>query len=142
MTKTKRRSIIVGVILLAGFVFIYQSFVGCTSHTPRPHPPQVATNVYFQEFTAWQSWDYLYRFDAPPQVCQQFAVELMKCQSHRRRNCAIKTNVFTTFPIGLRRPPAWFDVSTVTNGLLLTADDWFYAVIDQSRGRLYYYNGN
>jgi hypothetical protein len=66
----------------------------------------------------------------------------MKQQSHRGDNCVIKTNVFTTLPLRLRNPPLWFDVSSVTNGLLFTGDDWIYAVVDQGRGRRYYYNGD
>jgi hypothetical protein len=138
----KRFLIFLSIGLLAAFGFIYAAFIGRTTYTPRPPPPPGATEVHFEEYSAWQAWDYLYRFDAAPQVCQRFAIELMKQQSRHRENCAIKTNVFTALParLQLRNPPPWFDVSTVTNGLLFTADDWFYAVVDQGRGRLYYCN--
>jgi hypothetical protein len=138
----KRFTILLGTGLFAALVFICVAFIGHTTHAPRPPPPPEAANVHFEEHSGWQSWVYLYRFDAAPEVCQRFAIELMKQQSDRGGNCVIKTNVFTTLPLRLRNPPLWFDVSTVTNGLLFTADDWFYAVVDQGRGRLYYFNGD
>ena len=138
----KRFFILLAIGFFAALVFICVAFIGHTTHTPRPPPPPGAANVHFEEHSGWQSWVYFYRFDAAPQVCQRFAIELMKQQSHRGENCVIKTNVFTTLPLRLRNPPPWFDVSTVTNGLLFTADDWIYAVVDQGRGRLYYYNGD
>ena len=138
---SKRFLIMLGTGLVGAFVLICMAFIGHTTRNPRPPPPPGATNVHFEEHSALYSWDYLYRFDAPPQVCQQFAIELMKRQSHHGENCVIKTNVFSALPVRLPNPPPWFDASTVTNGLLFTADDWFYAVVDLGRGRLYYYNG-
>lgn len=134
--------LILGSSVAVGLGFIYLLFGSCTSHTPRPRPPQEAANVHFREYNAWQTWDYVYRFDAPPQVCERFAIELMKRQSFHGRNCTIKTNAFTKFPVGSRHFPPWFDVSTVKDGLLISADDWIYAVVDRDRGRLYYYNSH
>lgn len=114
---------------------------GCTSSSPHPLPPEGATDVHFCEWTAWQSWRYTYRFDANPEVCQAFAKTLMKLQSFGTSNAVIKTTVFTNVPIIDRHVPAWFDVTSVTNGTLLT-DGWSYAVMDRSRGRLYYFNSH
>jgi hypothetical protein len=114
---------------------------GCTSSTPRPLPPKSATDVRFCEWTAWQSWRYTYRFDASPVVCQEFAVTLMKQQAFRTSGAVIKTNDFTKVPVIDRHVPAWFDVTSVTNGTLLT-DRWSYAVVDRARGRLYYFNSH
>jgi hypothetical protein len=108
----KRVTIIVSSLAL-GLGLIYLLFVGYTSHTPNP---------------------------APPQVCERFAVALMKRQSFHSPNCTIKTGAFTSFPVRSHHFPAWFDVSTVKNGLLISGDDWIYAVVDRDRGRLYYYN--
>lgn len=115
---------------------------GCTRTTPHPSPPEAAKDVHFEEWTAWQSWRYAYRFDASPAVCQTFAVTLMERQSFRRSGAVITTNIFTKVPVTDRHLPTWFDVTSVTNGTLLICDDWSYAVVDQGRGRLYYYNGN
>lgn len=134
-----RKPLLIAIACSLGFGLIYSQTAGCTSHRPYPSPPKEATNVQFREHRAWQSWDYVYKFDAPPPVCQQFAIDLMKRQ---RRGCAITTNEFTKFPLSVRGFPSWFDVGTVTNGILLSADNWYYAVVDVERGRLYYYNGN
>ena len=119
-------------------VFYFGVIRGCTSSSPRPLPPQGATEVRFCEWTAWQSWRYTYRFDADPEVCQAFAVKLMKRQVLPTSG-AIKTNAFTKVPVIDRHVPAWFDLTSVTNGTLLT-DGWSYAVVDRARGRLYYFN--
>jgi hypothetical protein len=130
-----------GCIVLVGLV--YFGFIrGCTSTTPHPRPPKGAKDVHFYEWTAWQSWSYAYRFDASPEACHAFAVTLMERQSFRRSGAVIKTNVFTKPPVVDLHLPGWFDVTSVTNGTLLTCDDWSYAVVDLDRGRLYYYNSN
>jgi hypothetical protein len=137
----KRLTVIISSLTVA-LGLMYLLLAGCTSHTPNPPPPQEAQNVYFLEHNAWQTWDYVYRFDAPPQVCERFAIALMNSQSFHSPNCSIKTSIFTNFPVGSLHFPAWFDVSTVKNGLLISGDDWIYAVIDRDRGRLYYYNSH
>jgi hypothetical protein len=114
---------------------------GCTTTKPKPPPPPSARNVLFEEWSAWQSWRYTYRFDATPQICQAFAVKLIKQQSFGTSDAVLKTNVFEKVPVRDRHLPPWFDVTSVTNGLLLT-DGWSYAVVDRSRGRLYYYNSH
>jgi hypothetical protein len=134
-----RKPALIAIAVSLGIGLIYSQIVGCTSYTPHPSPPKEATNVQFLEYSAWQSWNYVYKFDAPQLVCQRFAIDLMKRQ---RRNCTITTNQFTKFPLGMRDFPSWFDVATVKNGVLFSADNWFYAVVDLERGRLYYYNGN
>ena len=65
-----------GTSLAIGLALIYLLFGGCTNHTPSPPPPHEASNVHFREYKAWQTWDCVYRFDAPPQVCERFAIEL------------------------------------------------------------------
>jgi len=50
----------------------------------------------------------------------------------------VKTS-FTEFPTSWNFP-SWFDVDSVTNGILLTGRDWIYAVIDLDSGNLYYYS--
>ena len=137
----KRVTIIIS-SLAVGLGLIYLLLGGCTSYTPNPPPPQAATDVHFLDHNAWQSWDYVYRFDAPPQVCEQFAIALMKRQSIHSPNCTIKTSAFTNFPVGSRHFPTWFDVSTVKDGLLISGDDWIYAVVDRDRGRLYHFNSH
>jgi hypothetical protein len=131
------KALAAGCIVLIGL--FYLGIRGCTNITPRPPPPPGAKNIHFFEWTAWQSWRYAYRFDANPDVCQAFAVKLMEQQSFRRSDAAVKTNTFSKVPVIDRHLPAWFDVTSVTNGTLLT-DDWSYAVVDRSRGRLYYFN--
>ena len=98
--------------------------------------------MHFLERDAWQTWDYAYRFDAPPQVCERFAIALMERQSFHSPNAIIETSPFTNFPVGSLHFPVWFDVSTVKNGLLISGDKWIYAVVDLDRGRLYYYNSH
>ena len=112
-----------------------------TNSTPNPQPPRTASNVNFHEEGEWQIWKYFYKFDDTPEVCESFAISLMKEQSSKGTNCVITKTQFTRFPVGTALPP-WFDVSTVTNGILLSGDDWIYAVVDKERGRLYYYNGH
>ena len=131
-----------GCVALTGFGY-FSLIRGCTSTTPRPRPrpPAGATDVRFCEWTACQSWRYTYRFDAKPEVCESFAVKLMKGQSLRTSEADIKTNVFTEVPVGDRHVPDWFDVTSVTNGTLLT-DGWSYAVVDRASGRLYYFNSH
>jgi len=146
---TSRVAIIVIRVLVVAFAGCVDLIVigyfglirGCTSNTPRPLPPEGAKDVRFSEWTAWQSWRYTYRFDASPDVCQAFAVTLMKRQSLRGSGVVIKTSVFANVPVTDHHVPAWFDVTSVTNGTLLT-DGWSYAVVDRARGRLYYFNSH
>jgi hypothetical protein len=138
----KRLTIILVGSLVVVLGLTYLLFGGCTSHAPNPPPPPEATDVHFLEYSAWQAWNYAYRFDAPPVVCERFAVGLMKSQSLHSTNCTITTNAFTRFPLLSRHFPDWFDVSTVKNGLLISGDDWIYAVVDLDRGRLYYYDSH
>ena len=140
--RIRKNATVVIAAFLACAGFLYLGIAGCTSHSPRPSPPKEATNVHFMEWTAWQSWDYVYRLDAPAEVCERFAIQLMRRQSIRGNNCTIKTNEFTGSFIRSRHFPPRFDVFTVTNGLLITADDWIYAVVDRKRQRLYYYNSH
>ena len=130
-----------GFIILVGLLYL-GLIRGCTRTTPHPPPPETAKDVHFEEWTAWQSWRYAYRFDASPAVCQAFAVTLMERQSLRRSKAVIKTSMFTNVPVIDRHLPTWFDVTSVANGTLLTCDNWSYAVVDLDRGRLYYFNSN
>jgi hypothetical protein len=104
MTKLTRSVLIFSTVLPSGLLLLYRAFVGSTNDIPRPQPPPGATNVYFHEWIAWQSWDYLYRFDAAPQICQQFATGLMKRQSHRTTHFALRisgpTNKVCRFVVG------------------------------------------
>jgi hypothetical protein len=137
----KRLNLSIVFATVVGVAVIFALLGSSTSDLPHPAPPSGATNVYFYEFNAWQTWNYAYRFDAPAKVCERFAAELMQRQWFQPGTCTIKTNPFTGFPIKSHLP-TWFDVVSVTNGVLLSGSDWIYAVVDQDRGRLYYFNSH
>jgi hypothetical protein len=130
-----------GLVLLVFVGLWILMFWQHSSVIPRPSPPSSASNVLFLEINGWQTWNYSYKFDASPGVCSSFAISLMKQQSLKGTSCTIQSNAFTTFPIKRHIPP-WFDVDSVTNGILYSGDNWIYAVVDTQRGRLYYYNSH
>ena len=129
----------VGLLIVVGV--LAWMFTGTTTTVPHPSPPDGASNVFFYEWSAWQSWDYEYRFDATPEICEKFAIDLMTMQSYAKEGPTIIKGEFEQFPIESEFQP-WFDVNSVTNGLLISGDDWIYAVVDRDRGRLYYYNSH
>jgi hypothetical protein len=130
-----------GIGLIAFVGLMVWSIIGGESLKPSPKPPEEASDVHFYKRSGWQSLSYQYRFDAPEQVCKEFAIELMKKQSINDQNAVIKMTEFESFPVNANFQ-SWFDVQNIRNGTLITADDWIYAVIDHDRKRLYYYNSH
>jgi hypothetical protein len=127
--------------IVACLAFLAYTIIGTDSTVPHPSPPKEAQRVNFFEHSGFQSWEYMYGFDAPAEVCEEFAVNLMKNQSIWGTKCVIARTPFHEFPITTKFP-AWFDVSNVQDGILLTGDNWIFAVVDKGRHRLYYYNSH
>jgi len=101
-----------GGLLVVIALLCFVLFGSSTTTIPNPPPPAGAKDVHFHERSAWQTWDYEYRFDAPAGVCEAFAIELMKRQSFKTNGAKITKSEFTEFPIGSHFQP-WFDVGSV-----------------------------
>ena len=130
-----KKALIVAVTLLA-LLFILISI----QRTPKLEipPPETATDLRFIDKVGWQSRKFVLRMNDTPESCRSFAVSLMK--AHMGQQIEIKEEEFSRFPVIWKGFPSWFDADqSVENGTLITGNDWIYAVVDQNRGRLYYY---
>lgn len=130
-----KKALIVAVSLLAVF-FILISI----QKTPKLEipAPETATDLRFIDKAGWQSRKFVLRMNDTPESCRSFAVSLM--QEQMGEKIEIKEEDFSSFPVSWKGFPSWFDVDqSVENGTLITGNDWIYAVVDQNRGRLYYY---
>lgn len=130
-----KKALLVAVTLLV-VLFVLLSIQG-TPELQIP-APETARDVKFIDKVGWQSRKFVLRLDDTPESCRSFAAALMREQMGK--NIEIKEKAFTKFPVIWNGFPDWFDADeSVENGTLLTGNDWIYAVIDQDRGRLYYY---
>lgn len=124
------RKLIVGLAGLAILVWLIYP------QRPSETLPPSARNVKFSGDSGWQYWEYNLRFDADPEVCRSFAVQLMikhGCETNRIFEEPFRGHIFD------KRAPSWMKIDQFTNGVLISGGgDWIKAVVDLDRGRLYY----
>lgn len=135
---------------------------------PQPVQREEATNIYEQyqlPASASNFWMasssiaitgrlYVYRFDAPVEDCIHYAnvclatVEQGKVPSHCEMKDYVRDEAFLTFypqafqHFGLKTGLTWFDLDSVTEGLMGRCENGVFIVIDKKNGRFYFYRSD
>lgn len=103
-------------------------------HTPDIQPPAGSKNVRFFQCGGWQSFQYYYRIDNEPDICVEFAKQLIREHGFGDE---ISTEPFTSIS-EKRSDPAWFTPNEIDNGIMILGGEFADAYIDTESGRLYF----
>ena len=124
------------IVSLAAAVFLAWLFF---PQRPSEKLPPSAKNVKFAKNSFWQYWEYNLRFDADPEVCRSFAIDLIVKHGCSTSQIIVEATQGHAF---IGPAPRWMEANQVTNGILLSGlGGWITAVVDKDRGRLYYRAG-
>jgi hypothetical protein len=122
-------------VLLLAYVIIMPE------RTPDIPAPPGSTNVHFNRYSGWQFMRYYYRIDNDPIVSINFVKSLMDKHLRPWGRIEITEEPFVRFPAS-GTFPKWFDPDSITNGILITGNNWIYSVVDTNTGRMFYYYGH